>query len=139
MTTIEFLLALLGLIGIGGIIANFQVRRKELEFKALENKERRYRSCLLYMDVYFHPSNIKYLSSRQPDIHDAEDVIEYLRAEYHEMVLYAGKPVVLGVKAFIDNPTRERFLKAILAMRQDLWKLKSSLTVDEVMLRREDS
>lgn len=38
------------------------------------------------MDVYFEPKNIKYLSSRQPDIHSSEDVIEYLKAEYHEMI-----------------------------------------------------
>lgn len=47
MSPIEIILALLGLVGIGGIIANVQTKHKELSFKALENKERRYKSCLL--------------------------------------------------------------------------------------------
>lgn len=64
MGPIGIILALLGFVGIGGIIANAQAKRKELAFKALESKERRYKSCLLYMDVYFNPNNIKYLSSR---------------------------------------------------------------------------
>ena len=139
MTPIEVILALLGLVGIGGIISNAQTRRKELAFKALENKERRYKSCLLYMDVYFNPKNIKYLSSRQSDIHSAPDVIEYLRAEYHEMILYAAKPVVLSVKAFIEKPSRDQFLAAVLAMRQDLWTKGSDLTIHEIALVENDA
>jgi hypothetical protein len=72
------------------------------------------------MDALFEPENIKYLSSRQPDIDDADDVIEYLKMEYHEMILYASKEVILSVKAFTENPMRENFLKTILAMRNDL-------------------
>lgn len=42
------------------------------------------------MDVYFEPNNTKFLSSRQPDIDTQSDVIEYLKAEYHEMILYVS-------------------------------------------------
>ena len=134
MSPIEIILSLLGLVGIGGIIANVQTKHKELAFKALENKERRYKSCLLYMDVYFNPDNIKYLSSRQTDIHSPSDVIEYLRAEYHEMILYAAKPVILSVKAFIEHPSKDNFLVAVLAMRQDLWAKRPSLSINDVAL-----
>jgi len=139
MSPIEIILALLGLVGIGGIIANVQTKHKELSFKALENKERRYKSCLLYMDVYFKPTNIKYLSSRQPDIHSSSDVIEYLRAEYHEMILYAAKPVILSVKAFIEHPSRDNFLASVLAMRQDLWTKHPNLTIGEIALAKGDA
>lgn len=138
MGFIEIIFALLGVVGIGGIITNAQIKQKELAFKALENKERRYKSCLLYMDVYFHPQNIKYLSSRQSDVHAASDVIEYLKAEYHEMILYAAKPVVLSVKEFIEDPSREKFLTAILAMRQDLWAKDSDLTIEDITLAKGD-
>lgn len=139
MSTVEIILGLLGLVGMGSIIANAQTKRKELEFKALENKERRYKSCLLYMDVYFRPANIKYLSSRQSDIDSASDVIEYLKAEYHEMILYASKPVILAVKAFIEHPTREAFLVAVLAMRRDLWSKQTELTPHDIALVRGDA
>jgi len=37
--------------------------------------------------------------------------------EYHEMILYASKDVIFSVKAFIENSTRENFLKTILTPR----------------------
>jgi hypothetical protein len=136
MTTVEILLSLLGLVGVGGIVSAIMTKQKELSFKILENKEKRYKSCLLYMDVYFEPENIKYLSSRQHDIHSQKDVIEYLKAEYHEMLLYASPQVVLAVKAFISAPTHERFLETVLAMRKDLWPTKGSLSVEQIKLPR---
>jgi hypothetical protein len=139
MSPIEVILALLGLVGVGGIITNAQTKHKELAFKALESKERRYKSCLLYMDVHFNPKNIKYLSSRQSDILSSADVVEYLRAEYHEMILYAAKPVVLSVKTFIEHPSRDNFLSAVLAMRQDLWTRRSDLTVGDIALAKGDA
>ncbi|TWC13457.1 MULTISPECIES: hypothetical protein [unclassified Pseudomonas] len=134
MGTIEVTLGFLGLVGIGGIITALITKRKELLFKVLENKERRYKSCLLYMDVYFKPENIKYLSSRQSDISSALDVIEYLKAEYHEMILYASKPVILSVKTFIETPNKTNFLSTVLAMRKDLWSKKDDFKINEIGL-----
>ena len=131
----EIFLSLLGFIGIGGIITVFLNKKKELEFRKLENKEKRYKSCLFYMDVHFEPGNIKYLSSRQPDINSAEDVKEYLKAEYHEMMLYASKEVVLCIKDFIENPDYEKFINTVLAMRKDLWAKKGDLSLTDVRIK----
>lgn len=133
-TITQIILSFLGIIGIGGIVTAIFNKSKEIEFQKLEQKQRRYKSMLLYMDVYFEPENIKYLSSRQPDIHSAKDVIEYLKAEYHEMLLYASKKVILSAKRFIENPSRELFLEVILAMRGDLWIKKSDLDLKELEL-----
>lgn len=134
--TIQTIFSALTLLGIGGIVGGYITflldKKKELEFRRLEQKEKRYKSCLLYMDVFFEPKNIKYLSSRQPDIDNAQDVIEYLKAEYHEMLLYASKDVILFVRAFIKNPNRENFLRTVLSMRQDLWVKKKDLDLDEI-------
>ncbi len=135
MNNIEIILGVLGLVGIGSIITTVMTKQKELAFKVLENKEKRYKSCLLYMDVYFEPQNIKYLSSRQSDINSSKDVIEYLKAEYHEMILYASKDVVLKVKAFIEMPNKENFLETILAMRKDLWANKKDFELNEIFLQ----
>jgi hypothetical protein len=137
MPDFQSVIAVLSLIGLGGIVGSFITFRlnksKELEFKVREQKEKRYKSCLLYMDAFFKPENIKYLSSRQPDIDSEKDVLEYLRMEYHEMVVYASAEVIGSVKEFIDNPTRERFLNAILMMRKDLWN-KNDLEISELLL-----
>lgn len=136
--SIQAIISVLTLIGFGGILGGYITytldKKKEREFKILEQKEKRYKSCLLYMDAFFEPKNIKYLSSRQPDIDNAQDVIEYLKMEYHEMMLYASKDVILSVKVFIENPTRENFLTTILTMRQDLSAKESKLNLHSINL-----
>lgn len=133
----------LTLLGIGGVVGGYITylldKKKEREFKVLEQKEKRYKSCLLYMDASFEPENIKYLSSRQPDIDNAQDIIEYLKMEYHEMVLYASKEVILSVKAFIENPTRENFLRTILTMRHDLSKTKNDLELNDIQIEFQEN
>jgi hypothetical protein len=134
--TFQIIFSSLTLLGVGGMaggyIADVLDRKKEREFKVLEQKEKRYKSCLLYMDAFFEPKNIKYLSSRQPDIDSADDVLEYLKMEYHEMMLYASREVILSVKAFIKSPTHDGFLRTILTMRQDLAARKNDLSLDNI-------
>ena len=140
---IQIIISVLTLLGLGGIVGGYITylldKKKEREFKVLEQKEKRYKSCLLYMDAFFEPKNIKYLSSRQPDIDNAQDVIEYLKMEYHEMMLYASKEVIFSVKAFIENPTHEKFLRTILTMRQDLSKLKNDLELNDIQIEFQES
>jgi hypothetical protein len=137
--SIQIVISALTLFGLGGILGGYVTylldKKKDREFKVLEQKERRYKSCLLYMDAYFEPANIKYLSSRQPDIDNARDVIAYLKMEFHEMTLYASTEVIMSVKDFIENPVRERFLETILTMRKDLSGGKSDLGLDKIILR----
>ena len=131
----QIILSFLGIIGIGGIVTALLNKSKEIEFQKLEQKQKRYKSMLLYMDVFFEPKNIKYLSSRQPDIDSAEDVMEYLRAEYHEMLLYASKEVISAAKSFIESPSRGNFLNVVLAMRKDLWIKKKDLDLADIQLK----
>ncbi|HZV12005.1 MAG TPA: hypothetical protein VFA55_02230 [Candidatus Kapabacteria bacterium] len=133
--TTEIILYALSVIGVGGVITYFLNKRKELQFQVIEQKQRRYKSCLTIMEAYLVPESIKYLSSRQPDIDDAKDVLAYLELEYYEMMFYASRAVVLAVKEFIDKPSREKFLNAILNMRQDLWVKKKDLNLDELQLK----
>ncbi len=136
--SIQTIISALTLLGVGGILGGYITylldKKKEREFKVLEQKEKRYKSCLLFMDAFFEPKNIKYLSSRHPDIKNSQDVIEYLKMEYHEMILYASKDVIFSVKAFIENPLRENFLKTILTMRQDLSAKRNDLDWDNIIL-----
>ncbi len=131
----QIILSLLGIVGIGGIVTALLNKSKEIEFQKLEQKQKRYKSMLLYMDVYFEPKNIKYLSSRQPDIDSAEDVMEYLRAEFHEMLFYASKGVVLTARNFIEAPSRDNFLNVVLAMRKDLWIKNRDLELTDIQLK----
>src|SRR3989344_9583654 len=135
---IQIIISVLTLLGLGGIVGGYITylldKKKEREFKVLEQKEKRYKSCLLYMDAFFEPKNIKYLSSRQPDVDDVKDIIEYLKMEYHEMILYASKDVIFSVKEFIENPARDNFLKTILTMRRDLSAKRNDLDLNDIIL-----
>ena len=134
----QILISALTLLGVGGLVGGYITylldRKKTREFQVLEQKRNRYKSCLLYMDAFFEPQNIKYLSSRHADINRAADVIEYLKMEFFEMTLYASREVILAVRTFIETPVRENFLKAILAMRQDLSAKKIDLTLQDIDL-----
>ncbi len=140
---IQLIFSALTLLGVGGIVGGYMTylldKKREQEFKVLEQKEKRYKSCLLYMDAYFTPKNIKYLSSRQPDIDNAKDIIEYLKMEYHEMMLYASKEVIISVKKFIEKPSYDSFLVTILTMRQDLSKMNKDLSIDSIKIRLDNS
>lgn len=132
----QIIFSALTLLGVGGIVGGYVAylldKKKEREFRVLELKEKRYKSCLLYMDAFFEPKNIKYLSSRQPDIDNANDIIQYLKMEYHEMMLYASKNVIMSVKVFINDPTYKNFIETIICMRQDLRAKNNDLDPDNI-------
>jgi len=138
MNISQLMISALTLLGVGGLLGGYITylldRKKTREFQVLEQKRNRYKSCLLYMDAFFEPQNIKYLSSRHADINQASDVIEYLKMEFFEMTLYASKEVILALRTFIESPVRENFLKTILVMRQDLSAKKIDLGLKDIEL-----
>lgn len=120
-STTQIILSALGLIGIGGIITGFLTKQKELDFKRLEQNQKRFKSILLFMDVVLFPERIKYLTSIHPNVKSQKDVLAWLEAEFIDMILYASRETVFAVKEFIENPTREHYYSAVVAMRKDLW------------------
>jgi len=142
-STVQLIISALTLLGIGGVIGGYFsyifAKRKELQLKILELKEKRYRSCILFMDAYLHPENTKYLSSRYPDISGAYDVFAYLTMEYQEMLIYAPKNVASAVKEFIDSPSDDLYFHSILQMRGDLALKQADLTLSEVKLKSSKS
>ena len=55
------------------------------------------------------------------------------------MMLYASTGVVFSVKDFIESPTRDNFLKTIIAMRRDLSEDKESFDLESIALKSHSS
>ena len=91
------------------------------EFKKLVNEKTKFVSVV-------------HVSNSLGTINPVKDIIEYLKMEYHEMILYASKDVIFSVKAFIKNPVRDNFLKTILTMRQDLSAKRNDLDLNDIIL-----
>src|ERR1017187_6377508 len=109
-------------------------KRKEIEFKITDQKHIRYKSTLLYMDAYFDLDVLKYLSGGYNDFFDKKEIREYLKSEYHAMLLYASPDVLSAVKNFIELPSIDNYYGVSLAMRKDLWIKKDDLDLKKIEL-----
>lgn len=87
------------------------------------------------MDAYMKPKNLTYLKAIHPAMKSERDTKEWLKAEYHEMILYASREVIIAVKDFVNAPSEQRFLDTLLAMRRDLWVKKRDLRADTLELK----
>ena len=101
-----------------------KAEKSEAEF---EHKIRRYKSAMIFMNVYLNPGNIVFVKNSHPDIETKEDIKETLKAEYYEMLLYAPDDVIENVKEFISTPSNKQFIKTIKSMRKDLWGNRTKL------------
>lgn len=136
--TVPSIIALLGLGGILGGYITFRLNKsKELEFKRREQKEKRYKSALLFMNAYLWPENMKYLNTSVAILEhaNAKDVTESLKAEFYDMALYASREVIVAVNKFINHPSENTFNAALLAMRHDLWSKKSNVLISDLKIR----
>ncbi|MGH9858021.1 MAG: hypothetical protein ACRD4B_09275 [Acidobacteriota bacterium] len=135
IVTAPSVITLLGLGGILGGYITFRLNKsKELEFKRREQKEKRYKSALLFMNAYLWPENTKYLNTSVAILEhaNAKDVAESLKAEFYDMTLFASKEVIATVNSFINKPSEESFGVALLAMRRDLWSKKKDVLSDDL-------
>jgi hypothetical protein len=135
---LQTVISITGVLGFGGIIGSYITfklnKGKELEFKLREEKQKRYKSILLFMDAYLKPENLTYLRRIHPALEAANDTKEWIIAEYHDMVLYASRDVVFSTRDFIIKPSIEAFDKTLLAMRRDLWIKRKNIKSEELKL-----
>lgn len=129
----EISLSILSFIGIGGIVSAFFTyfwqKRKEVQLKENELKERRYLCTLLLMYAYIRPQELTSLRRMRPEIQNQDDLKRELQTEWVNSWIFAGDKTIMSFKRFIENPNQENFAKTVLAMRKDLWNKKSKLSL----------
>lgn len=146
--SIEVVLSILGLLGIGGIIGGyFQYlwnHKRDSELKIQELNENKYRSVLVFMRCVLKPENADQFDINDPYFpkKSPNDVIRnYAKRKltefYYDSILYASDNVIKAENAFLADPTELTFFKVAVAMRKDLWN--KSTSIDFVNLTKNES
>jgi len=129
---------IIGLLGIGGITGAFFTyfwqKRKEIELKVNELKQKRYSCILILMYTYINKKEFKNLNLRRPEIRTFEDLKNELKTEWVNSWMFADDKIITSLKDFIDNPNEKTFADTVLYMRKDLWGSKTKLPLSTFSL-----
>jgi hypothetical protein len=102
--------------------AAYQSQRQELE--------KRYRVIILLMYAAFDfEGNKKILRIHRPDLEGLQAVLDELKAEWFNMLLFASQQTLETLKSFIQTPDKASLQRAALAMRHDLGRGQVTLDV----------
>ena len=129
--TIEDIFKVVSLLGLGGILGTyFRIlweRRNKALIQKQEFKETRYKCIILLMhSALDFDKNKILLNQHGRSFATLDDLMDELKAEWHNMILYASDEVLTESHVFICNPSQIAFKKVALAMRGDLWGGKVS-------------
>ena len=116
-------------LGIGSALTalaqHFLKRRENALDSQRQDLEKRYRVVILLMYAAFDfESNKTSLKVHRPDIKSREDVLEDLKAEWFNMLLFASEKTHRALHSFIQDQTLNNLKRTALAMRQDLGRGK---------------
>lgn len=130
----EEILAILGVLGVGGLLATCMTyifeKRKHIRFSEQEEKEKRYKKLINALRIVLEPENLKYVKEIRPDLKNVDDWKNEIRQEYFNSVLFASDDVIRALREFILTPNNATYGKTVLAMRKDLWNKKTKLEVE---------
>ena len=138
MTTQEIISAI-GLIGLGGLLKGlldfFIADRKRKSETKHQFKETRYKAIILlcYTYVNFEREGTTIIVQR-PDIDSKDRLFNELNAEWINMTLYASDKVLLAMKNFLKSGEESEFNELIIAMRKDLYGIKTKMTIGNLRL-----
>jgi hypothetical protein len=125
----NLIVTLIGFMGIGAAIKSFidavLTRRQSQSQKQLEFKETRYKALILLMLAMLDfEKSLPGLRQHGRNFNSPEELLNEIRDERNNMILYASDEVIKAVKLFIADPNEKTFYEAAIKMRKDLYGLK---------------
>jgi hypothetical protein len=132
--TIENAISALGLLGLGGVLGTYLrilwERRNSALLQNQEFKDARYKCIIMLMytalDFEKRGPGLKQFGR---NFQSNSDVIDELKAEWHNAILFASEEALRSIYVFINQPSAAAFKQSALAMRRDLWGGKMSGTL----------
>lgn len=121
-------------LGVGTVVTamvQYFLKRKEATHDSQrKDLEARYRVVILlmYAAVDFESNHASFRINR-PDLKTKQAVLEDLKAEWHNMILFASSATIRALQNFISQPTRTNLFQAALSMRADLGR--GSVLIEE--------
>lgn len=126
------ILTALSFVGLGallkGILDFFIGIRKNKLATQHEFKEKRYKAVLLlsFALINYEKEKIMIIINR-PDINSLDKLSNELHTEWVNMALYASDNVIIKMKSFLEQKDNDAYFDFILAMRKDLYGIKTKL------------
>lgn len=132
-------LATITALGLGALLTKIfeyiSDRQKTKEQTKHDFKQTRYKAIILlmYSLLDFEKQN-KMLQQNNRNFKDKTELWDELKAEWTNMTLYASDEVVRVMKKFLQAPTLDTYNVTTLAMRKDLYNIKTKLTLEDLKL-----
>lgn len=142
MTTQDILTAI-GLIGIGGLLKSlidYLISSKKQKSESQQYfKEERYKAILLlcYALVNYDKESTSLVIQR-PNLDSREKLYSEINAEWTNMVLFASDKVLKAMKDFLESENKKSYNELILAMRRDLYGIKTKIQAKDFILEKND-
>jgi hypothetical protein len=140
MSTTETIISALGLLGLGSLVKSildfFVDGRKRKSESQQQHKEPRYKAILILCHTLVNFENEKdRLIIHRPNIKTKEDLLDEVYLEWVNMTLYASDDVIKAMKIFLQNYNQENFSKTMIAMRKDLYNIRTNLGEQDLTLK----
>lgn len=124
---------------IGGVIATvlktLLEKRKEIEINLKKITEEKYRGLLIFMACALDVTKKRYFAlNEQIPNETSEDYMNQIKEYYYHSLLYSSDDVIIALKKFIADPTKETYIKVAREMRKELWGKETNLLYNDLLL-----
>lgn len=123
----ENVISIISILGIGGVLgAYFKSlwdKNSTIALQKQEYKEVRYKCIMILMLVYLDFENKRWLleQNNRSYIKTSENLMNELKTEWNNMILYASEDVLKGFDKFIKDASHDNYKELAIYMRKDLW------------------
>jgi hypothetical protein len=133
------IISAIGLIGIGAIVKSIIdsfLKKREAKSQAHhEFMTTRYKPIILLanamLDFEKHKADLR---KHGRDFSDKAQLIDELKTERNNMILFASDQVIRSLTTFITDPTENNYYELAIAMRKDLYGLSTKLRPSSLKL-----